>query len=107
MTSCLEDLLSKTFAACGEDPARAARLAKAAAATIQAIDIVPVTSMEAFELDAKIYDLRGKNVTQSALMERLGITKDRIYAGLRRGMKRRRDALRSMEQDDEPLLKVG
>jgi hypothetical protein len=94
MTSYLETLLSETFAACGEDPKRAQRMASAAVKTLQAVELVPAKSLERFEQDAKIYRLRGLKVRQPELIERLGINPRTIYKALLRHAKYRRAALK-------------
>jgi hypothetical protein len=110
MTDFFENLLAETFREEGEEPTRAAKLAKMAWATVKASGMVRPSVMDGFELDAKIYKLRGMGLSEPVIRERLGVKEQRIYEALRRYLKRRRGMLQARsewEEPQEPLAKVG
>jgi len=108
MTSYLETVLAEKFRSMMMDPILADRVAAVTAGTIKALDLVPRQAMDAFELDAKIYGLRGKRVAQPDMIARLGICKRRIYIALVRHAKRRRAMLLvRIDQSDNSLENAG
>lgn len=95
MTGFLEKLIADTFNADKHMPEQEAlHLAKLAIETLEAVQVAPVEAVQRFEVEAKIYHLRGQGMRPCDLMIRFALKRTAIFEIIRRHGRRRRAALR-------------
>lgn len=88
----LEKLLTEVMRAEGvENPEPAAI---AAVRGLMRVQVLPLAEVERFELDARVYELRGQGLTPAVLVARLGCSRTYVFTAVRRHAKRRRAGLR-------------
>jgi hypothetical protein len=92
--SLAQQLISDCLVAQGEDRAKADRTAAFVMQVLPAAGIVRQSDLEAFELDAKIYKLRGSRLTAMVISERVGRGRTYIFDAIRRHAKARRAVLK-------------
>lgn len=92
MSSFLHQLLVDVFRAQGM--ADADRAAKVAVDTLMKVEVLPEAEVQRFELDARIYHLRGQRLTAVVISERVGQTERQVYRAIRRHIAKRRAALK-------------
>lgn len=95
MTSHLARLLADHYATAGMDRDEALRLAEATIGTLVAAEALQAGHVEAWERDARIYELRGQGLAASVIGLRVSLSRARVFDAVRRHGKRRRAALRA------------
>lgn len=92
MSHFLQDLLAEVFRAEGTpDPER---VAKRAVEALMRVEVMSAAAVERFEVDARIYDLRGSGVAPCQLVVRFGLSRGQVFKVVRRHGQRRRAVLR-------------
>lgn len=104
MTSFANQLLTDCLIAQGMDPQRAAKTVSVVLETAVAAEIVERKTLDLWERDAMIYHRRGIGARPSDLETGFQMSRCSIFLIIRRHAKRRRAALRQIE---EPLEMVG
>jgi len=94
MPSFAQQLISDCLVAQGEDRSKADRVAAFVMEVLPAAGIVKQTDAEAFERDARVYQLRGSRLTAVVISERVGLCRSKVFEAIRRHAKARRAVLR-------------
>jgi len=99
----LSEFLGEAFEAWGMAPQEATAKARAAVSMLVAVGAIPKPVLEAWERDAKIYWLKGKGVSVSAIGRHCGVSRTEVYRALNRTMQRRREGI--MQKNSPPKKK--
>ena len=94
MSTFLQDVMAQAFITRGADEAMSRALAELSIKLVLAMGVASERAVDQFEIEAKIYHLRGKGMRPCDLMRRFGMSRASIFRILRLHMRRRREAIR-------------